>query len=82
MHRTCCLLVTSFISSWPPAGSIVGELYHKLKTQSSVPQDVRNYHPKRVELIEIINKIIIFVVSSWLFILLYYLPISLLNASW
>jgi len=30
----------------------------------------RNYHPKHVELIDIINKIIIFA-SSWLFILLY-----------
>ena len=36
-------------------------------------QDGRNYHPKHVELIEIVNKIII-VASSRLFILLY-LPI-------
>ena len=34
------------------------------------PEDGRNYRPKHVELIEIINKIII-VASSWLFILLY-----------
>ena len=34
------------------------------------PEDGRNYSPKHVELIEIINKIII-VASSWLFILLY-----------
>jgi len=34
------------------------------------PEDGRNYRPKHVELIEVINKIII-VVSSWLFILLY-----------
>jgi len=53
-----------------PAGSIVGALYHKLQTQSSVPEDGRNYRPKHVELIYIINKIII-VASSWLFILLY-----------
>ena len=39
-----------------PAGSIVGALHHKLKTQSSVPKDGRNYRPKQVELIEIINK--------------------------
>ena len=39
-----------------PAGSIVGALYHKLETQSSVPEDGRNYRPKQVELIEIINK--------------------------
>ena len=53
-----------------PAGSIVGALYHKLSTQSTAPEDGRNYRPKHVELIEIINKIII-VASSWLFILLY-----------
>ena len=55
-----------------PAGSIVGVLYHKLQTQTSAPEDGRNYRPKRVELNEIFNKIII-VASSWLFILLYQL---------
>jgi len=35
----------------------------------------RNYHPKHIELIEIINRIII-VASSWLFILLYGLTLS------
>ena len=45
-------------------------LYHKPQTQSIAPEDGRNYRPKHVELIEIINKIII-VASSWLFILLY-----------
>ena len=35
----------------------------------SAPEDGRNYRPKHVELIVIINKIII-VASSWLFILL------------
>jgi len=53
-HRRCCLLA----------------LYHKLQTQSSDPEDGRNYRPKHVELIEIINKNII-VASSWLFMLLY-----------
>jgi len=53
-----------------PEGSIFGALYLKLKTQSSAPEDGRNYRPKHVKLIEIINKIII-VASSWLFILLY-----------
>jgi len=42
-----------------PADSIVGALYHKLQTQSSAPEDGRNYRPKHVELIAIINKIII-----------------------
>ena len=43
-------------SSSFPAGSIVGALYHKLQTQSSAPEDGRNYCPKHVELIGIINK--------------------------
>jgi len=34
-----------------------------------VPEDGRNYRPKHVELIVIINKIIVFA-ASWLFILL------------
>ena len=42
-----------------PVGSNVGALYHKLQTQSSASEDGRNYRPKHVELIEIINKIII-----------------------
>ena len=45
-------------SSWSPAGSIIGALYRKLLTQSSAPEDERNYRPKHVELIEIVNKII------------------------
>jgi len=40
-----------------PAGSIAGALYHKLQTQSSAPEDGRNYRPEHVELIVIINKI-------------------------
>jgi hypothetical protein len=39
-----------------PAGNIVGALYNKLKTQSSASDDGRNYRPKRVYLIGIINK--------------------------
>jgi len=37
-------------------------------TQSSAPEDGRNYRPNHVELIEIINKTIT-VASSWLFVL-------------
>jgi len=40
-----------------PASNIAGTLYHKLQTQSSAPEDGRNYRPKHVELIVIINKI-------------------------
>ena len=40
MHRRCC----------QPA------LYHKLQTQFSAPEDGRNYRPKHVELIGVINK--------------------------
>jgi len=39
-----------------PSGSIVGALYHKLQTQSSAPEDGRNYRPKHVEMIGIIDK--------------------------
>jgi hypothetical protein len=39
-----------------PAGNIVGALYYKLETQFSAPADGRNHRPKRVQLIEIINK--------------------------
>ena len=42
------------------AGSIFDALYHKLKTQSSAPVDGRNYSPKHVELIGIINKPLLF----------------------
>ena len=45
-------------------------LYNTCCKESSAAEDGRIYRPKRVELIEIINKIII-VASSWLFILLY-----------
>jgi len=45
-------------------------LYTTSCKQSSAPEDGRNYRPKHVEVIEIINKIII-VAFSWLFILLY-----------
>ena len=40
-----------------------------VNTQSSAPENGRNYRPKHVELIEIVNKIII-IASSWLFMLL------------
>jgi len=41
------------------AGSTVGGLYHTLQTQSSAPEDGRNYRPKHVELIEITNKLLL-----------------------
>ena len=47
---------SSSTSSSLPAGCIVGALYHKLLTQSSASDDGRNYRPKHVELIGIINK--------------------------
>jgi hypothetical protein len=42
-----------------PAGSNGGALYHKLQTQSSAPEDGRNYRSKHVELIEIVNKLLL-----------------------
>ena len=50
MHRQCCRLVSL------PAGNIVGALYYKLQTQFIDTEDGRNYRPKHVELIGIINK--------------------------
>ena len=47
IHPRCCR---------PPAGNIVGELYHKLETLSIAPEDGRNHRPKHIELIGIINK--------------------------
>ena len=46
-----------------PAGSIVGTLYH------SAPEDGRNYRPKHVEVIEIINKIVTFASSVVVYII-------------
>jgi len=46
-------------SDMSPACSIVGALYHKLQTQSSAPEDGRNYRPKQVELIDVINKLLL-----------------------
>jgi len=51
------IISTILRSTRLPAGSIAGALYHKLETQSSAPEDGRNYRPKHVELIVIINKI-------------------------
>jgi len=46
------------------AGSFFGALYHKLQTQSSAPEDGRNYRPKHVEPIEITNKLLLFALLS------------------
>ena len=42
-----------------PAGSFFGTLYHELLTQSSAPEDGRNYRPKHVELVGITNKLLL-----------------------
>ena len=62
VHRRSYLLVTS-----SPAGNFFGALYHKLQTQSSVPEDRRNYHPKHVELIEITNKLLMLLLVGYLY---------------
>jgi len=55
-----------FYSFWYKAPTMlqVRNLQHRrcflpeaVKTQSSAPEDVRNYRPNRVELIEVINKL-------------------------
>jgi len=53
----------------PAASSVHYTISCKHSLVPSAPEDGRNYHPKHVELIEIINKIVI-VASCWLFILL------------
>ena len=68
MHRRCCR---------PVAGNIVGALYHKLSTQSSVPEDGRNYRPKPVELIGIINKLLLLHLVGCL----YYCLLDLINSN-
>jgi len=50
-----------------PAGNFFGALYHKLQTQSSAPEDGRNYRPKHVELIEIINKLLLLLLVGCLY---------------
>jgi len=50
-----------------PAGSIALHYTTSCEHKSSAPEDGRNYRPKHVELIVIINKIC-YVASSWLFI--------------
>jgi len=50
-----------------PAGNFFSALYHKLQTQSSAPEDGRNYRPKHVELIEIINKLLLLNVIGCLY---------------
>ena len=42
-----------------PAGNFFVVLYHKLQTQSSAPEDGRNYRPKLIELVEITNKLLL-----------------------
>ena len=49
-----------------PAGNIVAALYH---TRSSAPEDGRNYRPKRVELIVIINKPLLLHLVGYLYYL-------------
>jgi len=69
-YRRCCLLVTSV--RWnlevPPHPGDQQTASSVLYTTSCKHSLVRNYRPKRVEQIEIVNKIII-VASSRLFIL-------------
>jgi len=68
--RLCLQLVvqnTDNAASWSQQAAL-SVLYTTNCKHSLVPEDERNYRPKHVELIEIINKIII-VASSRLFIL-------------
>jgi len=64
MHRRCCLLVIRL--RWncvPPQPNHQQQLLRciipQAVTQSSAPEDGRNYHPKHVKLIEITNKLLL-----------------------
>jgi len=57
--RLCLQLVVQCTSTLSPADIFFGALNHKLRTQSSAPEDGRNYRPKHVELIEITNKLLL-----------------------
>ena len=61
------------------AGSIVGVLYHKLLIQSSAPEDGRNYRPKHVELIGIINKPLFLHLVGCLYYFIILLSLSLIT---
>jgi len=51
VHRRSCLLVTS--------RQLLRCIIPQLYTQSSAPEDGRNYRPKHVTLIEIVNKLLL-----------------------
>ena len=53
------MFTASLLVALSPVGNFFGALYHKLQTQSSAPEDGRNYGPKHVELIEITNKLLL-----------------------
>ena len=58
MHRRCCRLVTFHhihVTSLQHRRCIIPQAVKK--TQSSAPADGRNYRPKHVELIEVMNKL-------------------------
>ena len=69
MHRRCCLQAGDMdvVGRHQPAPSPVHYTTSCKNTQSSAPEDGRNYRPKHVELIEIVNKLSL-LPSSWLFI--------------
>jgi hypothetical protein len=67
----------SSTSSRLPAGSTVSAVYRKSYTQSSAPEDGRNYRPKHEELIGIINKLLLLHLVGCL----YCYKVSVLNIS-
>ena len=69
MHSLCCLLVTS-IPPHPGHQQAASSVHYTTSCRHSLVLlvDGRNYLPKHVELIEIINNKIIIVASSWVFL--------------
>ena len=67
MHRRCCRQVAWMTLSRLPVGSMSVHYTTSCNTHSSPPEDGRNYRPKYVELIGIINKPLLFHVDGYLY---------------
>jgi len=65
-----------------PAGNFFSALYHKLQTQSSAPEDGRNYRPKHVELIVITNKLLLLHLVGFLYYYCYFFSSQSTNSFW
>ena len=59
-HRRCfCIMTIALFCTINYIVCLYSALYRKLCTQSSAPEDGRNYRPKHVALIEITSKVLL-----------------------